>query len=126
MDEKQRRKLEDLTVAVLLATRREYLASPQCNALKHWDQLQDRMRSAARTSATAEEWATSLRRGLRLAAPSRDSSACLEALVAEVRDETTGRAFLELVEARHAYLLARARVQAEEAKAARAAERQAE
>lgn len=119
LDERRRRVLEDLVVEVLLAIRAEYLQSPHANAIRHWEQLQDRVRAAARTTATAEEWLTWLRRGLRLSAPSKDSSRCSTALVAEVRDETDGRAFVEMVEARHAYLMARTRVAAEERKAAR-------
>lgn len=121
IDETKRRVLEDLVVEWLLATRAEYLASPQANVLKHWDQLQDRIRAAARTTASPEEWLTAVRKGLRLSAPSPASSRCSAALASEVQDETTARAFLALIEARHAYLLARARLAAEERKAVREA-----
>ncbi len=65
IDEQAKERLRTLTVEVLLCYRAAYLkagASP----LKHWDQLQDRMRSAARRSQTPEEWATALSRGLQL------------------------------------------------------------
>jgi hypothetical protein len=119
LDERNKRALEDLAVAWVLALRREYLQSPQCNVMKHWDQIQDRMRLAARTSGSADEWVTAVRRSLRLSAPSVDSSRCSDALVSEARDHAGGVEFLELIEARHAYLMARARVAAEEAKTAR-------
>lgn len=121
LDEKQRRVLETLTVEWVLALRAEYLASPGCNVLKHWDQMQDRMRAAARTTGSADEWVTSVRRGLRLSAPSRDSARCSDALVSEARDHASAREFLELIESRHAYLMARARVAAEERKERREA-----
>jgi hypothetical protein len=119
LPEQKKRILEDLVVELLLAIRAEYMATSQANVMKHWTLIQDRVRASARTTATAEEFVTWLRRGLRLDAPSKDSSRCSTALVSEVRDETDGRAFVELVEARHAYLLARTRVAAEERKIAK-------
>lgn len=60
-----------------------------------------------------------LRRSLQLVSPSQDSARCSDALTSEVRDHASGREFVELVERRHAYLMARARVISEERREAR-------
>ena len=119
LDEKRRRAIEELLVEVVLDIRAEYLRTTGCNVLKHWDQIQERVRIAARTTGSVEEWLTNLRRRLVLGAPTGNSSRSCDALVSEVRDEATQREFLDLVERRYAFVMARARRVSEERREAR-------
>lgn len=123
MDEKKRELLRQRTVSVLLAVRNEYL-NAGANPLKHWDQIQDRLRAAARTSADVPGWITALSRSLNLTAPSRARCSATEAL----QSEASGCAseWLDLVEAEHGYLMAMAMLEADKKRAARAAEKEAE
>lgn len=98
------------TVAVLLDLRAAYLANG-ASALKHWDQMLDRMRAAARTSASVEEWHTSMMRSLQLGAPSSGASSMLTTLVALVGPYRSE--WLDLIEREHGLLLAMARLEAE-------------
>lgn len=99
----------EATTGVLLDLRSAYLragASP----LKHWDQLLDRMRAAARTAASVEEWHTSMSRSLQLGAPSNSASSALadlRALVGAARSE-----WLDMIEREHGLLIAMARLEA--------------
>lgn len=119
LDEQAKEKLRTETVEVLLDLRAAYLATAGANPLKHWDQLQDRMRAAARTCASPEEWVTKMARDLQLSAPSLTSSRSLLALVGEVSERHCRREWLDLVEREHGYLLALARLAAEQRRAAR-------
>ena len=118
LTEEAKEHLRERTIDALLAIRREYLSSGQANPLKHWDQLQDRMRAAARTTSSAEEWTTAVMRGLQLSAPSKSSSGSLGALVAAVRKHGASP-WLEIVEREHGYLIASARLQADKKREAR-------
>ncbi len=112
------RKLLGLLTEFLLALRREYLATG-ANAITHWEQLQNRMTTAARTSVNVADWITRTRTTLRLPAPSRDSSHCSVALEREIAEESLRDAdVLRLIERRAPLLVARARVLAEERKEA--------
>lgn len=99
----------EATTGVMLDLRSAYLragASP----LKHWDQLLDRMRAAARTAASVEEWHTSMSRSLQLGAPSNSASSALadlRALVGAARSE-----WLDMIEREHGLLIAMARLEA--------------
>ncbi len=62
------REIEDLTVQLILACRAEYLANG-ASPLKHWEQLQSRLRHAAATSSTVPEFVTAFADGLTLDAP---------------------------------------------------------
>lgn len=104
------------TVAVLTAVRYEYLRGG-ANPLKHWDQIQDRMRAAARTSVSVPEWVTALARGLQLGAPDEVRTTAIARLDEAVGGEA--REWLDLVESEHAYLIALTRLRAQEAKAER-------
>lgn len=109
-------KLEEVreaTVSLLLAVRAEYLAAG-ASALKHWDQLQDRVRSAARTSSTLPEWSTALGRSLGLGAPSRDRCSAIDALHKLLMEQREENEWLALVESEYGYLLAMARLRAEQ------------
>jgi hypothetical protein len=98
-------------VALLMELRRAYLAAGG-SPLKHWDQITDRLRAAARTSATVPEWTTALMRSLQLGAPSRSLSSAIDALAVAVT-EVGAAAWLDLLEREHGYVMARARLEAE-------------
>lgn len=109
--------LSDATVDVVMELRRQYL-STGANALKHWDQITDRVRAATRTCAGPEEWVTKLCRDLQIAAPSSSLSSAVEALTEMVRRSRGGaHAWLALVEREYAFMIARARRLAEERRA---------
>jgi hypothetical protein len=109
--EEQREKLREVTVGALLAIRSEYLKTPGCSVLKHWDQMSDRMRAAARTSAGPEEWVTAMLRSLQISAAGKYSSRSLDRLVETARPMRAD--WLRLVEAEFGYLVAKARLDAE-------------
>lgn len=121
LDEKQKEALRTLTMEVLLDLRASYLGTSQANALKNWDLLQDRMRAAARTSSSPEEWATAICRGLQLPALNNSASRDLTNLVQKVAELDARGAWLDLIEAEHGYLIALARLTAEGRKEAREA-----
>lgn len=125
MQEETREKLRQQTVAVLLTVRNEYL-SAGANPLKHWDQIQDRLRSAARTSADVPEWVTKLSRSLGLASPSRARCSATDTLAGTVRELACAGAWLDLVEDEHGYLMAMTMLEADKRRAAREAEKTAE
>lgn len=107
-------------VDLIMELRREYLASPGCSVLKHWDQIQERLRAAARVSAGPEDLVTRLRSGLNLAAPSSRFSKAFRLLVAAVGPERRDRgAMLALIDREHSYILALARAEAERRRADR-------
>jgi hypothetical protein len=116
VDEKLREKLVTLTVEVLLVMRSAYLGTAGASALKNWDILQSRMRSAARTTASPEEWATKLQRDLQI--PSLTSSSCraLVDLVHEVTERGCRSEWLDLLDREHGYLIALTRLTAEKRK----------
>lgn len=110
LDERKADAVRDAAVAVMMATRAEYLAAG-ANALKHWDQLHDRLHLALRTSSTAEQLVTSLRRGLHLSAPSSDSSAAAIDLVTAMDADPS--ACMDMLESEIGLVMARSRVEAE-------------
>lgn len=119
LDENRKEVLEQATVRVLLAIRARYLAEG-ANALKHWDQLHDRMRSAIEEvkHKTVAAWFTRLAETLDIQVTSSISSVVAE-LEAEV--QTTERsAWANMVREEHAMLIALAQKEAEARKAARA------
>ena len=107
--------LTDATVDVVMELRRQYLAGG-ANALKHWDQITDRLRAATRTCAGPEEWVTKLCRDLQIAAPSSSLSSASETL-AEMARRYGAAAWLALVEREYAFMIAKARRLAEERRA---------
>ena len=120
----QKEKMRTLTVEVLLALRAEYLRGPTPNVLKHWDLLQNRMRSASRTCATPEEWATTIARKLQIGTLSPGSARCLTDLVHAVTEQRCAAEWLDLVERETGYLMALCRLCAEQRKEAREAQKQ--
>lgn len=114
MDEHQKEKARTLTVEALLELRSAYLRTPGCNVLKHWDQLQDRMRASARSTATPEEWLTTMTRTLSLGAPQVDSSRSFRDLADFVREHGAAREWLDIIEREYGYIIAVARGVAEQ------------
>lgn len=122
MDRKNEDVLLELVVEWLLALRAEYLTAG-ANAMTHWEHLQTRPQAAARTQGTLAEWIDATRRGLRLGAPTRDSSTCSLALLREARDQGWADATaLGWIERRMSLVIARARERADERKARRESE----
>ena len=124
LSEDQAEKLRTKTVETLLAVRAAYLAGPTPNAMKHWEILQNRMRTAARTTATPEQWITSLCRGMQIQSLSSSTSSAVVDLVAYVAEQRCSRDWLRLVETESAYLMALTRLSAEKRKEARNATHQ--
>lgn len=119
----QRNKLEGLAVALMLEVRKDFLAGG-AKALTHWDQLQTRMRRAAATTGTFPAWFTSLCLGLRLAAPSNStSSAAAKVISALAEIERGDRAWISLINAEYACILARCRLEADRRREQKAQQR---
>lgn len=110
----QREHLVRLTVDVLLHLRRAYL-SAGASPIRHWDQMSDRMRAAARTTASVPEWTTAIGRSLQIGAPGKSLSSAIEALTI-ASTETGAAAYLDLIEREHGYIIARARLANEQRK----------
>lgn len=117
LENSKREALLSKTVNVVLEMRRQYLANGG-NSLKHWQQIHDRMRMSARTSASVAEWLTKMQRALQLSVP----SSSLSSAIAQLSDEAEcipQPAWLDLLEREHAYIMAMARLEAEDRKAQR-------
>jgi hypothetical protein len=121
LPEEKKERLRSLTVELLLDVRSQYLQTPGCNVLKHWDQLTSRMRAAARMTEGPDEWATRLLRALQIASPSKYSSDSLLKLSHQCREWQAESEFLDLIEREHALLIAMTRKCSEERADARAA-----
>src|SRR5271155_1605259 len=117
LNEVEKEKLRSGAIEMLLEMRAAYLRTSGANVLKHWDILQSRMRSAARTRGNVEEWATDMARALRLDSPSASYSESLRNLADLARDHAS--AFLDLIDAEWGYLSAMARAVAEKRKEAK-------
>lgn len=116
LDELTRETVRNMTVLVLLDLRAAYLANG-ASPLKHWDQMLDRIRAAARTSSTVAEWHTAVSRALQLGSPSNAASSTLAELVSTVGAASGD--FLDVIEREHGYLFAKARLEAERRREAR-------
>jgi hypothetical protein len=116
LDDKQKERLRNKTVEVILVVRAAYLRTPNANVLKHWDQLQSRIRAAARTTSSPEEWVTCLSRTLQLSAPNVECSSATCALADDVHELGAASEWLQLVEDEYGYLLALTRSVAEKRK----------
>lgn len=124
MDHEQRaEEVRDATVALIKATRAEYLGNGG-DALTHWDQLQSRMMKACRQTATAEAFVTTLRKGLRLtAANSRSSEAAMRFAAALDADAAM---WIAHVQSEIGFYIARARRECDEERDAREVARMAD
>lgn len=117
--------LRRLIVALMLAWRREFLASGG-SALKQWEQIETRMVSAAKRTGSMLEWPTLVARGLRLGSPSRETSSAMLALARHADDMQragmlSGSQAMALVERERGLLVALAREQVDRRRAERAA-----
>jgi len=86
LDEAKRERLRTLTTDLILQIRSEYLRSRHGNVLKHWEQLETRLRAAASTSATPEELSTKYARSLQLVGLGKESCRVLAELADYVRE----------------------------------------
>lgn len=120
-DEARRERLRTLTVELVLAVRAEYLRSGHGNVLKHWEQLETRLRAAAATCSSPEELGTRYARSLQLVALSKGASQVLSELADYVREHGCAIDWLQLIESESAYLMALARLQSEARKEQREA-----
>lgn len=117
LDNSKREALLSKTVNVMLELRSAYLAAGG-SPLKHWSQLHDRLRMAARTSSGVPEWITKMTRSLQIGVPSSSLSSAVDALCHEV-ECIPQPAWLDLIEREHAYVMALTRLEAEDRKAQR-------
>src|ERR1700734_1217422 len=123
LDEKDKERLRTLTVEVMIELRSLYLRTYGSTVtLSHWEQLQNRMRSATRTTTGPEEWVTDLCRSLRLPAQGRLGSSATVDLVARIRERGCADEWLDLIDREWGYVMALVRMTAEQRKAAKAAE----
>jgi hypothetical protein len=104
--------VRDLTRDVILEMRAQYLANG-ANAMKHWEQIEARVKAAAMSTSTVGEWASELMRTLRLGAPSSSLSSALLTLVAEVDGRGMSQRWAEQVERELGLLMAEVRVEAD-------------
>lgn len=96
------------TVAFLDEARREHLRTTGASALKQYETLTSRARSAARTCENAREWATQVLRKLQVRAPSNSTSSAMRALADEVGSRDAE--WLDMVERELGYLIAEVRL----------------
>lgn len=116
LDEGRKEQLRTMTVEMLLELRSAYLRTPGVNALKHWTQIQDRLRAAARTTSSVEEWETRMRSSLQLGAPNSRSSEVLQNLASTVREWGAENEWLQLLEDEYGFLMALTRLLSEQRK----------
>lgn len=121
LEEQEKERLRTLTVEVLLELRGAYLSTYGSRvSMAHWEQIQNRMRSATRTTTGPEEWVTDLCRSLRLVAQGPLGCAAVVDLVAAVRERSCATAWLDLIDREWGYIMALTRLSAEKRKADRA------
>lgn len=121
MDNDLREKLRSETIELLLAVRSQYLTAG-ASPLKHWDQLQSRLRSAARTSTSVPEWITALARSLGLPAPTKRRSLATDKLERTVATHGCAPQWLDMLEDEHGYLIAKCQLMADQRKHEREAD----
>lgn len=128
-EEQRKRALETVRghlVAVILAVRRQYLAGGG-GALKHWEQLQTRLRSAAMTTGSVQELVSSFLRGMRIEAPDKRTSLTAHDLMLCLAAHSSAHQLiddddvLDLIEREIGLLIAMARVRAGEKQAEQSA-----
>jgi len=115
------RGLRTLTVDLILRLRRDHLAGGG-NPLTHWDRLLAVARTGANQATGLRDWCDQAMRRLQIESPGRSLSSAIRALDAQlevgpgaVSSERHGR-WLDMVSTDAAYLVALARVRAEELK----------
>ncbi len=103
--------LRDTIVGFLLQIKSQYLANG-ANPIKYLGQLQSRMKFAANTTSTVEEWSSEMCRKLQLSPSSALSFAMIE-LREMVHDEWSDMEFIELIDRETPMLLAMMQVEAQ-------------
>lgn len=119
LGDEEKERVRNLTIEHVLDVRAAYLRTSGASPLKHWDMIQSRMRAAAKTTSSVEEWATALARALHLDAPSSAYSQSLLALADYVRERKGAPEFLQMIDDEYGYVMAMARSLAERRKEAR-------
>lgn len=119
LEEAKRERLRTLLVEMLLAFRREYLATSQAKVLEHWRILLDKMQISARTSRNADEWASATARRLQIQSLGNSTCSALLELSGFVRDEGAWADMRHLIDRERGLLEALGRKSAEESKARR-------
>lgn len=114
LPESRKQELRDATVDVVMELRRAYLMMSSCSVLKHWTQIQERLRAAARTTESVEEWSTKMCRSLGLACLGTEGAGRLVALKSIVGDDRAS--WLDLLEKEYGAIMAAARLRVEEQK----------
>ena len=121
LDNQQRKRLESLLVEFLLDVRAGHLASSQANPLKHWEQIENAILMASKTSGNLSEWATKVASKMGLSNLNSGASVGLRALVSACDEYGSHLAILQTIESEHSYLMALTRGSAEARKDAREA-----
>lgn len=116
--------MRSLLVDLMIALRSQ-AHGEGASPLKTWDQLESRMLAAARTSSGWMEWPTKVKSGLKLAAPRKETSSAILALVQHLDamgsvGMITPTEFLQRVETEVALLIAMARDRTEKNRSDRA------
>jgi len=112
-EEKQIDEMRTLTVDVVLDMRRRYLQTTGCSVLKHWAQIQNRMRIATRTSATPQEWFTRFCDSLHLPCADIPASLAFSRLSEYVEGRKLCSKWLDLIEEEYGAIMAMARLAVE-------------
>lgn len=116
--------MEDIrnrTVTLILAARATFLGLPGTSALTHWSRLSDRLRAATRQSSEPREWCTRFLKGLGIVTPEESLSEAIDSVVTTVRNHRLEADWMEMLDREWGYLMALARVQAQERREAREA-----
>lgn len=113
LSKQEKEQLRTLLVEVVLEVRQQYLWGPSPNVPKHWEQLHGRMKQAARTTQTAEEWASRFTRGMGVQALTSQGSQALIDLVHFVTEQDATLEFFGTLDREHSYLIALARLTAD-------------
>lgn len=103
--------IENLLVEVTVMVRDAYLRAKKGRpALNYWSELiPDRMRSAARQSATAGEWITTVQRKLQTGAPNSSDSLVINRLVQLCDENDYHLRMMEFIDREISFLIAMAR-----------------
>lgn len=114
LNDGQRKQLETLLVEMIIGFRAQFLRNHKGRPpLNYWEQIQNRVRSAARTTTTVSEWASAMQRGLQIEALDSWASRALVDLVAFCDEQDAHLECLDLLDRDHAMVLALVRVECE-------------
>jgi len=117
LEDNQKKRLETLAVELALALRSAYLSEQGGRPpMNYWEQMENRMRAAARQTASASEWASLMQRRLQIGNLPKGASSALIDLVRFCDEHQAHTEFLDLVERDHGLLVALTRQIVEERK----------